>query len=792
MKKLAAGLLCVFAVAAVQAATHTVINTNDLGPGSFRQALLEANLLGVPATIAFNIPGSGTHTITAQSSYPTVTVPLTIDGTTQPGYVSTPVVRIDGSAISGVILDLTAGTSIVKALELKRLTVQLRTAGGNVVTKCVVTDSSTVRSMSGNGNVISSNTFNGPGFRGVWITGGSGASVTGNQFDYYEFAVFMESTSGNSVLNNTFPHCGSLIGPACIGIESNAGSNIVRGNNIINVASDADGIAVFGNANIIGGPNASDGNTVAGGSSSTGINIEGSNNTAEGNTINVSGRGIWVLFQPASNNQILNNKINGAGNGGIRVSAGTGQTIRGNVVTNSGDAVVIESGTNVFEQNYVGVRPDGTSGANRTGVRVRNGRTTITRNSISNSNGTQFPPNVSLGIDLSPDNTVNPNDSGDGDSGPNDLQNYPVLTGAIALGTSTVVTGTLNSTSSSTFTVELFSNSSCSGSGYGEGKTYLGNVTVNTDGSGNASFSKNVTASAGSYITATATNAAGGTSEFSACRQVQSVPPSISSVTPNHGPATGGTAVTITGNGFQPGVTVTFDGTAGMVTSNTQNSINVTTPAHSEGVVDVTVTNPDASSATDRNAYAFTGSRPTITGQPQSATILAGNPITLTVAAAGAAPLSYQWLSGKNPNGLSPIDGAPDASSLTISPAETTWFGVRVSNSSGNARSESAKVTVIDCAAVPTVTPDPPSSHVVMGNGAVLTADFNGATASSIQWYRVTESGNEAIAGGTTSTLMTGPLSATTTFFAIATTECGVITTPQSTVTVVAGRRRAR
>jgi hypothetical protein len=62
-----------------------VTNTNDSGPGSLRQAILDANNNAGPQTVSFNIPGSGVHTITPLSPLPQVTESLIIDGYTQPG-----------------------------------------------------------------------------------------------------------------------------------------------------------------------------------------------------------------------------------------------------------------------------------------------------------------------------------------------------------------------------------------------------------------------------------------------------------------------------------------------------------------------------------------------------------------------------------------------------------------------------------------------------------------------------------------------------------------------------------
>src|SRR5207248_5936909 len=62
----------------------TVMNTNDTGAGSFRQAILDANSMG-GGTINFNIPGGGVHTISPMTVLPTITQTVTIDGYTQPG-----------------------------------------------------------------------------------------------------------------------------------------------------------------------------------------------------------------------------------------------------------------------------------------------------------------------------------------------------------------------------------------------------------------------------------------------------------------------------------------------------------------------------------------------------------------------------------------------------------------------------------------------------------------------------------------------------------------------------------
>jgi uncharacterized repeat protein (TIGR01451 family) len=87
---------------AARAVTFTVINTNDVGAGSLRQAILDANANGNAPTvdvIELAIPGAGVHTITLASGGPVILEPVTIDATTQPGTTTLPLVElVAGSA----------------------------------------------------------------------------------------------------------------------------------------------------------------------------------------------------------------------------------------------------------------------------------------------------------------------------------------------------------------------------------------------------------------------------------------------------------------------------------------------------------------------------------------------------------------------------------------------------------------------------------------------------------------------------------------------------------------------
>ncbi|MEL6611960.1 MAG: hypothetical protein AAFQ53_07685, partial [Bacteroidota bacterium] len=99
----ATALLLATSVALSAQTTFTVTTTANDGPGSLRQAILDANANAGADVIAFAIPGAGPHTIQVQTALPAIADAATIDGLTQPGadcsaWPATLVVEIDGSA----------------------------------------------------------------------------------------------------------------------------------------------------------------------------------------------------------------------------------------------------------------------------------------------------------------------------------------------------------------------------------------------------------------------------------------------------------------------------------------------------------------------------------------------------------------------------------------------------------------------------------------------------------------------------------------------------------------------
>ena len=196
---------------------------------------------------------------------------------------------------------------------------------------------------------------------------------------------------------------------------------------------------------------------------------------------------------------------------------------------------------------------------------------------------------------------MTPNDAGDADTGPNALQNFPIVKTVTPGASTTNIQGILNSRPSTTFDIDLFSNPVCvpRPQGYVQGETYLGSVQVTTDGAGDATFATDVpfVLQPGQNVAATATDPAGNTSEFS-----QRI---IFSLSPASGPPAGGTNVTIAGMLFENGANISVGGTlATSVVVVNPNSMTATMPARPAGSLNnVTVTNPSGIAGTLLNGW---------------------------------------------------------------------------------------------------------------------------------------------------------------------------------------------
>ena len=139
--------------------------------------------------------------------------------------------------------------------------------------------------------------------------------------------------------------------------------------------------------------------------------------------------------------------------------------------------------------------------------------------SINNTNhtlrGNSIFSNGDLGIDLGTTG-ITPNDAADADSGANQLQNFPVLLAVTNTPGNVVIVGVLSSKINTGFVLDFYSSVAASASGNGEGQTYLGSTNLTTGGTGITNFTITLAGAAlqGRYVSATATDDLGNTSEF--------------------------------------------------------------------------------------------------------------------------------------------------------------------------------------------------------------------------------------------------------------------------------------
>ena len=213
--------------------------------------------------------------------------------------------------------------------------------------------------------------------------------------------------------------------------------------------------------------------------------------------------------------------------------------------------------------------------------------------------GNSIHDNGELGIDwvgVGP----TPNDPGDGDTGMNDYQNFPIVRSVVHGASSTEVIAKLDSAPSTTFDLDFYSNPACPNfpREFIEGQTFLGSSQVTTDATGHAAIDVTlpVATEAGARIAVTATDPAGNTSEFS-----QRI---IFSVTPSSGPAAGGLALAVAGTDFADPTTMTIGSVAAAVTFENDHTLTATSAALPPGSVNnVVVTTPDGTTGTLINGW---------------------------------------------------------------------------------------------------------------------------------------------------------------------------------------------
>ena len=341
-----AAIALAFLCSTASAATFTVNSSADTDDGvcnaancTLREAINAANANPGPDTIHFAI-GSGTKTISVTSPLPTITDPVTIDGTTQPGFAGTPIIVLNGaSAGVGVDgLDITAGSSTISGLVINGFLAGFPASGGNGIAI-----------VSGGGNVV----------HGCYI----GVNVAGTAAVPNGGDGVLISNSANNLIGrtDTSQHINVISGNDQYGVEitvASASANTVAGDRVgtnaagtAAIANGSVGIRIStGAGNVVG--SALPGDTLVSGNGGDGVVVTGiSSGAVVQNT--------WVGVNAAGSAAI------GNGGYGIDVGGSSGGTLGpGNVVSaNTLSGIILVDGATGYTVtgNFVGTDATGTA-----------------------------------------------------------------------------------------------------------------------------------------------------------------------------------------------------------------------------------------------------------------------------------------------------------------------------------------------------------------------------------------------------------------------------------------------
>lgn len=498
--------LCLLTLASAPGAvTLTVTNNGDAAGAStctggaacsLRQAISRANGDVLSDTIEFAIPGAGPHFISPATPLPTITNLVSINGYSQPGAVenSSPLgfnavlkIQLSGAAMAQDSVGLRVSSAL----------------GGSI------------RGLSITG-------FDGPLGRAIEANSGGQVTIRG-----CALGVTVISTAvGNQIAIEATPnHTGGLtIGGS--GATALTGRNLISGNvgngillravsgsaGTVNVLNNLIGTAPNGDTTMPNGGN--------------GITLSRSPSFIRDNTIR--GNNIGVLILGTSDFTLTGNRIGVGATGSIG-----GNSIGISLQSATGTGVI--GGSGLLANTIAGSTFDGIAHS-ATGLNV-------------DFSLNRFFENGQLGIDLLGNNGVTANDAGDADTGPNGLQNFPVITSATRtqVGGAVSLSGTLNALPNRAYRLNFYANPTADGGGHGEGQ-FIGDTTVDVvvgSGGGDATFGPitvnfNEGATAVNAVSATATmNNDDATSEFSLSVPIQLVAPVVFTVTSSADPGDG-------------------------------------------------------------------------------------------------------------------------------------------------------------------------------------------------------------------------------------------------------------
>jgi CSLREA domain-containing protein len=480
---------------AASAATLTVNTTADTEDGacsteqcSLREAITAANQQTGADTIAFNIPTSdsgysdGVWTIEVPRQLPEVLDnQTTIDGATQTRWAGNsnptgPEIALNGAPSSSLIncgIEIRAAECVVNGLSIGRFLSGINLVGTNsrhnVITGCYV-------GIDAKGQWSISND------RGIALFNGASSNRIGG----------LTLAERNIISGNNMAGVWAMGEPPATYADNNEIIGNYIGTDVVGIKPVPNGVGVFwsGRNSRIGGTTPGAGNVITG--NNWGISITNpfaTGNLVQGNLLGIGADGVTLI---------------GNGRFGVTIQNGASGNIIGGV--GNGEANSIVYGAEAQVAVIASTRTPGFF-ADSAGNTIR-----------GNSIRAGISPAIAL-VRAFPQGSAAENDALDADTGPNNLQNFPVLDLFSINNRGVLGRVSLHSNPNSTFDIDLYQSTSTGARG--DGIKYLGTREVTTDANGNAmtvvSLGADVAAnlSFGTLVSATATNrSTGDTSEF--------------------------------------------------------------------------------------------------------------------------------------------------------------------------------------------------------------------------------------------------------------------------------------
>ncbi|MEP3370931.1 MAG: Calx-beta domain-containing protein [Maribacter dokdonensis] len=437
---------------------NTIVNTNEFGQGSLEQFILNSNTLG---EAGLDIEANAIFDPATEEDVSIFMIPPTGDS-----FGRTADVNYNAAGYFDILLDDANTFSVI--------------TGTNTII-----DGRTQTAYSGDSNA------------GTVGSGGAGVGITNTVLPNYTRPEIQIHRNGGDVLrlngSNVTIRDISLYANNNAGVRVQGGSATISNNLLgVNALGASAGNIGYGieqtGGNLSALSNYLSSNTLAG------IFIDGgTRSTVQFNHLESNGSTACddnILIEDGSTIVIQENLIESAAASGIEINNVNGVTVSNNNILlsgqNGGDcngsyegmALKLSGDDSVIDQNRI--YSNGSEGV----VVLSGASNTISQNSIY-ANGTVVP---SLGIDLGMDG-VTLNDNSDSDSGPNNLENFPIINSAFISGSNLVVTGWASPGS----TIEVFFTDVNEGTAtlgdnqlgltqdYGEGQTYIGTAV---EGSG--------------------------------------------------------------------------------------------------------------------------------------------------------------------------------------------------------------------------------------------------------------------------------------------------------------------